>query len=255
MRIDRLLTSTIFIVLMLAACSSAAPAAVTDAPTTAPTLMLATNTLAPTTESTNTPVPVAQLQPFPKSNCCSGKTIEAGAYELPSWVGIPLTLEVGEGWQVVNEEAARLFMLGKGESIFNDPTQALVFIAIPNGNPQAILASIKNEKGLTPEDEITETTIAGFPGLQLNLSAKPNPGYEGDKGAEIPPGVQFLPSVNKYFTQGFLWTTWTAESRLRFIVLNVDEHTLLIEIDSPPTEFGAFASAADQVLQTLALRR
>jgi len=174
---------------------------------------------------------------------------------MPSWVGIPLTMEVGEGWREINEEEALLFMLGKGRNSFGDPTQVLVFIAVPDGSPQAILTSIRNSPEVMAVSEMTEFTIAGFSGLQVDVSAKPNPGYEGDKEAEIPAGAQFLPSVNRYFTPGFLWTTWTAESHLRFIVLNVDEHMLLIEIESPPAEFEAFASEADQVLQTLKLRR
>jgi hypothetical protein len=164
-------------------------------------------------------------------------------------------MEIGEGWQVVNEKAARLFMLGKGESIFNDPTQALVFIAIPDGKPQAILSSIKNDPGLMAQGEIIETTLAGLPGLQLDFSARPNPGYEGDQQAEIPPGVQFLSSVGKYFAEGFFWTTWSAEARLRFIALDAGQHALLLQIDAPPAEFETFATEADQVLHTLRIGR
>jgi hypothetical protein len=42
---------------------------------------------------------------------------------------------------------------------------------------------------------------------------------------------------------------------MRFIVLDVGEHLLLIEIESPPAEFEAFANDANQVLETLSLRR
>jgi hypothetical protein len=209
----------------------------------------------PTPEPTETPIPASKFKSFPATKCCNGKTVEPGVYELPPWAGIPLTMEVGEGWRAVNDESALLFMLGKGRNEFNDPTQALVFITVPNENLEAVLTSIMRDPGLNPESEIGETTIARFPGLQLDFSAKPNPGYQGDKEAEILPGSQFLPSVNKYFTPGFIWTTWTAESRLRFIVLNVGEQGLLIEIDSPPDEFEVFASEAGQVLQTLELRR
>jgi hypothetical protein len=228
------------LMLILAACGSATPASPIDTPTTAPTL-------APTI----TPAPIPQFKSFPSASCCNGKPIEPGEYKLPSWLDIPLTMELGEGWQAVHDRAARLFMLGKGENIFHDPTQAFVFIAIPDGDPQAILSSIKNQKGLTPEGEITETTIAGFSGLQLDLSANPNPDYEGDKGAEIPAGVQFLPAVGRYFAQGFFWTTWSAESRLRFIALDVGNHLLLFQIDAPPAQFETFAEEANQVLQTL----
>jgi hypothetical protein len=164
-------------------------------------------------------------------------------------------MEVDETWREINEEKALVFMLGKGRNSFGDPTHALVFIAVPDGKPETILGPIRAERGLIPESEITETMIAGFAGLQVDLTAKPNPGYEGNKEAEIPPGVQFLPSVNKYFAEGFFWTTWSAEARLRFIALNVGEHVLLLQIDAPPAEFEAFAGEADQVIQTLKLRK
>jgi hypothetical protein len=214
------------------------------------------DTPAPTSESTNTSVPVSQFQSFPKVGCCRGKTIEQGEYELPSWLGIPLTLEVGDGWRVLNEKAALLFLLaGQGRNSLGDPSQVLVFIAVPDEDPQELLTSIKNSPELTFAGEISEVSIAGFAGLQVDASAKPNPGNEGNRGDGISPGSQFLPAVNKYFTEGFLWTTWTAEPRLRFMVLNVGEHVLLIEIESPPAEFEAFSSEADKVLQTLKLRR
>ncbi len=252
----RIIILNLVFILILAACSGALPATPTLVPTTLPTTIPATNTPAPTSEPTNTSVPVSQFQSFPGVGCCRGKTIEPGEYELPSWLGIPLTLEVGEGWRVMNEKAALLFLLaGQGRNSFGDPSQVMVFIAVPEGDPQAILTSIKNSPELTPTDEISEITIAGFSGLQLDASAKPNPENEGKRGDGIPPGAQSLPAVNKYFTEGFLWTTWTAEPRLRFIVLNVDEHVLLIEIESPPAEFEPFASEADRVLQTMKLRR
>jgi hypothetical protein len=243
------------LMLVLAACGSATSASPIDTPTAAPTPIPETHTPAPTLAPTDTLAPISQFQSFPGARCCNGASVEPGEYELPSWVGIPLTMQVGEGWQVVNEKAARLFMLGKGENIFKDPTQAFVFIAIPGANPQTILESIQRDKALTPGGEMTERTLAGFSGLQLDLSAKPNPDYEGDKEAEIPPGVQFLTSVGKYFAEGFFWTTWSAEARLRFIALNVGDHVLLFQIDAPPAEFESFAAEADQVLQTLELRK
>ncbi len=104
---------------------------------------------------------------------------------------------------------------------------------------------------MSPQGEIMETTVAGLPGLQLDLRANPNPDYKGVEQAEIPAGVQFLPGVNKYFAEGFMWTTWTAEAQLRFIALEIGEDVLLIEIESPPAEFDAFAGEAELALQTL----
>lgn len=237
--------------LILVACSNTTFVSPTDIPTTLPTRITPTEMPAATPEPTDTPVPVSQFQSFPRVGCCRGKTIEPGEYELPAWLGIPLALEVEEGWRVLNEEAALLFLVGKGRNSLGDPSQVLVFIAVPNGNPQAILTSIENAPELMPTSEMTETTIAGFSGWQFDASAKPNPGNEGNQGDGIPAGAQFLPAINKYFTEGFIWTTWTAEPRLRFIVLNVGEQTLLIEIESPPAEFETFINEADKVLQTL----
>jgi hypothetical protein len=256
---------SLVIILGMAGCS-ATPSAMTEAATMPPTSVppataAPTSTVAPIVESMDEPTarPISKTKSFPAARCCNGTPVEPGEYELPSWMGIALTMELGEGWQVVNEKDARLFMLGKGESIFNDPTQALVFIAIPKGDPQAILSSIRNDPGLTAQGEMSEITVAGasggLSGLQLDLFAKPNPDYEGDKDAEIPPGVQFLPSVGQYFAEGFFWTTWSAEAHLRFIVLDLGEHVLLLQMDSQPAEFEAFASEAEQVLQTLKVRR
>jgi hypothetical protein len=252
----RIITLNLILMLILVSCNTTTLESAANVPTTLPTPIPPTDAPAATSTPIDTPLPVSRFQSFPGVGCCRGKTIEPGEYELPSWLGIPLTLEVGDGWRVLNEEAALMFLLaGQGRNSLGDPSQVLAFIAVPDGDPQAVLTSIKNSPELTPAGEISESTIAGFPGLQVEASAKPNPGNEGNRSDGIPPGVQSLPAVNKYFTEGFLWTTWTAESRLRFIVLNVDEHMLLIEIESPPAEFEAFVSESDEVLQTLNVRR
>jgi len=257
MMITRTVIANLAFVLMIVSCQGT-PVTVTAVPTTTPTAIppIASQTPAPISEPTDTPGSVSQFQSFPGAGCCSARTIEAGIYDLPPWLDIPLMVEVGEGWGVLNEKAALLFLLaGQGRNEFNDPSQVLVFMSVPDEDLQAILTPIRNSPELTPQSEIVETTIAGFSGLQFDASAKPNPEYEGDRDADIPPGVQFLPAVNKYFTSGFLWTTWTAEPRLRFIALDVGEHVLLLEIESPPAEFEVFASEADKVLQTLKLWR
>ncbi len=251
----RIVIANLAFVLMIVSCQGT-PVPATAASTTTLISILQTNTPAPTSAPTDTPALVSQFQSFPGAGCCSARAIEAGIYELPSWLGIPLTVEVGEGWGVLHEKAALLFLLaGKGRNEFNDPSQILVFMSVPDEDLQAILTPIWNSPELTSQNEITETTIAGFSGWQFDASAKPNPEFEGNQSADIPSGVQFLPAVNKYFTPGFLWTTWTAEPHLRFIALNMDGQVLLLQIESPPAEFEAFASEADKVLQTLNLPR
>jgi hypothetical protein len=244
-------------VLIVVACNTV-PASVTAVPTTMPTSIPPTNPPTnpptPTSEPTNTSLPESQFQSFPGVSCCRGQAVDPGAYKAPAWLDIPLTMEVGDGWRVLNEQAARLFLLaGKGRNEFNDPSQVLVFITIPDEDTQVVLASIRNSPELTLVSEITETTIAGFSGWQFDASAKPNPGNEGSLENSIPPGSQSLPAVAKYFAPGFLWTTWTAEPRMRFLALNTGEQVLLLVIESPPEEFEAFAGESNQVLQTLEL--
>jgi hypothetical protein len=248
-------TLTMVLVLIAAGCSSPVAAPAGEEPTITP----ASTTAKPTTvltsiTPTNTTEPVSQFQSFPGVGCCRGKIIEPGEYQLPTWLGIPLTLDVGEGWRVMNEEQALLFLLaGQGRNSFGDPSQVLVFIAIPDGDPQQVLTPIRNSPELISVGELSETTIAGFSGWQFDAMVKANPGNEGSPENGIPPGAQSLPAINKYFTPGFLWTTWTAEPRLRFIALNVGQQGLLLEIESPPAEFEAFVSESAQVLQTLEL--
>jgi hypothetical protein len=163
-------------------------------------------------------------------------------------------MDVEEGWGVLNEERARLFLLaGQGRNEFNDPSQVLVFIAIPDEDPQVVLTPIRNSPQLTSVTEITETTIAGLSGWQFEALARPNPENEGSRQDGIPPGSQYLPEIGKYFTPGFLWTTWTAEPRMQFIALDAGGYILLAQIESPPAEFEAFADEAKQLLQTLEL--
>jgi hypothetical protein len=221
--------------------SIASPAIVTLAPTATP-------------GSTATPATGPSLGSFASAPCCNGLVVAPGRYELPAWMDLPLSLEVGDEWRVVNDKRAGLFMLGRGRNEFQDPTHTLVLIPTPDTTPDSVLAPIAIDPALVAGDPPVATTVAGFAGLQLDRSAKPNPGYTGSPHDEIPPGVQHLPSVRKWFATGFFWTTWSVESRLRFIALAIGEQTLLVEIDVPPGELEGFLVEADAVLQSLELR-
>lgn len=215
--------------------------------TATPVLPMATTTL-----PTGTPTPDNQFLKFPSNLCCAGRTVQAGRYELPTWLDIPLSVEVGEGWRSINEKAAKLFTLGKGRNSLGDASQLLVFLAAPKvGSPQTLLQSVRNAPEYVASGETTPATIAGFSGLQSDAATKPNLKYEGDPEADIPPGVQILPSINRFFTPGFLWTTSSPEARLRLIALDVNGQTILIYLEAPPDEFDAFVGEATKLLQTM----
>jgi hypothetical protein len=106
---------------------------------------------------------------------------------------------------------------------------------------------------LTTLTEPVAVNIAGFPGLQLDSVANPNPSEQGDPQADIPPGVQHLPFFADYFAPGFSWTTFSPEAQVRTIALTVGDQTLLLYMEAPAEEFEQFAVDAEAILQTLEL--
>jgi hypothetical protein len=181
--------------------------------------------------------------------------LSPGEYAVPPWLGIPLAFDLGEGWRVLNEERALLFMLGRGENVQNNPSQLITFInaASDTASPETLIAGVQQMPELTTLTEPVEVNIGGFSGLQLDSVAKPNPAEEGDPAADIPPGIQYLPFFMNYFAPGFLWTTSSPEARVRTIALTVDDATMLLYMEAPPAEFEQFASDAEAILQTLEL--
>lgn len=201
----RIVIANLAFVLMIVSCQGT-PVAVTAVPTTTPTSIspAASQTPASTAEPTSTSELDSPVLSLPAANCCKARTVEAAEYELPAWLGLPLTIELVEGWEVLNKERARLFLLaGGGRNGFNDPSQVLVLIVIPDEDPQAILTSIQDSPDLTSVGEITETMIAGLSGWHFDAAAKPNPENEGSREESIPPGAQPLPAIGKYFAPGF----------------------------------------------------
>ena len=79
---------SIALVFVLSACSIT-PAPVIDAPTPVLPTNILPATENPVAPATDTPQPASRFQSFPGTNCCSARMIEAGVYELPSWLGIP----------------------------------------------------------------------------------------------------------------------------------------------------------------------
>lgn len=224
------------------------------APTPTPPLPTAAPTETappPTTEPTATPG--SRLLAIPAANCCRGRTLEPGQYAVPSWLGIPLAIELGEGWRVLNEERAGLLLLGRGQNAQNNPSQIITFINASGATaaPERIIAGAQGIPQLTPLGEPISVAIAGFPGWQLDSVAKANPEERGDPAADIPPGIQYLPFYQQYFAPGFLWTTSTPEARVRTAAVRIGEQTLLLYMEAPAAEFDPFIADVDALLWTL----
>ncbi|MBP8947537.1 MAG: hypothetical protein KBG73_01770 [Candidatus Promineofilum sp.] len=233
--------------------TAAATVAPTPAPSPAPVDTVATTASAPPPRQQLVMMPEAPLLPFPTAHCCRGKTLESGQYAVPSWLGISLALDLGEGWRVLNEERARLLLIGRGQNAQNNPSQIITFINATGATdaPESIIAAVQGIKQLTPLGEPVSVAIAGFPGWQLDLIANPNPEEKGDASADIPPGIQYLPYFQRYFTPGFLWATSTPEARVRVAAVKVREQILLLYMEAPAAEFDQFLAGADTILWTL----
>jgi hypothetical protein len=233
---------------------SIAPTKVPSTDTPAPTAVTQTNTPLPTQGSSDSATPGVTLLKIPPVNCCRGRALKAGTYEVPPWLGIPLTVELGEDWVVLNEKAALLFLIGRGQNVQNNPSQMIVFQNVTDKTtPEALIGSVQQAPELTASTEPISVTVAGFAGLQLDSTAKPNPSFEGSKEADIPPRVQFLPVFTQYFSPGFTWITSSPEARVRTVVVTVDNQTLLLYLEAPPNEFDQFAADSDSILQSLEL--
>lgn len=236
--------------------ATAVPATATLAPTPteAPPTAAPTETPLPPT-ATATAVPEPAFRTVPSVDCCRGRTLSAGRYALPSWLGLPLTVDVPDGWKALNEERALLFALGRGQNVQNNPSELLVFMnatqATPTANPERVIAGVQGSPELSALGEPGSVTIAGFPGVQWDAAALPNPDYAGDVSADIPPGVQFLPAIEQYFAPGFAWTTSSPEAVVRTIALQVGDQTLVIYAEAPPDTFETFAADVEAILKTL----
>lgn len=265
------------VTILLAACGSAATPEASSTAVPAPTETRAaltlpppanTPALAPVNTATAAPVttstpaqtatrdatPGAAVLRIPPVNCCRGQALKPGTYAFPAWHPHALTVRVGEGWKVLNEKAALLFLLGRGENVQQNPSQLIVLLDVTDKTTlQGLADALQHAPQLTPLGEPVHVTVAGFSGVQLDLDTKPNPSYQGDRAQDIPPGVQFLPVIQQYFTPGFLWTTSTPEAHIRAIMLTVQDKTLLVYLEAPPDEFEQFAADADTLLQSLAL--
>ncbi len=231
--------------------AAATPSAnTTTAPTAAPTTT-AERTIAPTPAAT--PEATPPWISFPGVSCCRGRDVEAGLYRLPGYLDLDLTLDLPTGWRVLNEQRARLFMLGRGENELGNPSEITLIAnaTAVDGTAQAAIDAISGAEELTQIGDTTEANLAGFTGLQVNLRAKPNPAYEGDPEADIPAGVQPISEVERYFEPGFRWTTATPDARLRLMAFEVGDQVMLVYLEAPPTAFDALASDATEMLDSL----
>ena len=188
---------------------------------------------------------------FPSVGCCTGAEVVPGRYAFPAWFDIPLAIDVPSGWRVLNEPGAGLFMLGRGENELGTPNEIVLFLdATDAGTGQQLIDGILNVPQLAG-GEASPLSLADFDGWQGGTNALSNPEFEGDPAADIPAGVQPLPSIERFLTEGFTWTTSTPEAELFLSTVDVVDRRLLIYLEAPPGDMDAFAADAIPMLESL----
>lgn len=231
------------IVFVLTACTPAPAAPTAVLPPTRPTAI-----------ETATPEPteaVPTLKEFPPAACCRGESLSAGTYRLPSWLGLGLSIEVPSGWRVIHEDVVNVFSLARGKNNLGDVAEWLAFFVLEEDEPaEQFQQDLLAMDGFTFGEPV-EVTIAGFSGWQVDAQALPNPDFDGEPEAGIPPGTQILPVIEDYFVGGFNWTTSTIESRIRIIYLATDGAGLVVYFEAPQSNFDASVLEAMQILDTL----
>lgn len=206
----------------------------------------------PAASETASPAPGPAILNFPIAGCCQGRVISAGLYRLPAWLELPLTIEVTEGWRVMNEQSALLFTLARGENELGNPSELIVFIDASTTG-KALLAQFAGEPAITALGDPAPAELAGFAGQQQDFAVLANPDYAGNPQDDIPPGVQFIDVVEQFFAPGFIWTTSTPEAQLRFITVDIGDALLFVYLESTPTGFETFVADAGEMLETLAI--
>jgi hypothetical protein len=164
-----------------------------------------------------------------------------------------MSMQIGEGWKVMNELEALLFAIVRGKTETLDlPSELIVFLDASSAETvEALMQQFREEESITPDGAATEANLAGFAGLQQDFSVLPNPGNPGSPADDIPPGVRFLTVMSQFFTPGFTWISSTPEAHLRVIGVDTGDSLLLVTLEAPPDDFEQLVADADEILQTL----
>ena len=222
---------------LLGACAAAPsarppePAALVTAPSSVPEATEATAT------PTSAPEPSATApgpDQFPLGRCCRGNELEAGTYGLPFRLRLDVSVEIPAGWRIIREDEVSVLALVRGTNVLGDASEYLAFFVLDDDEPAAAFQQSVLEMGAF---EIVsgpaDVTITGIDGWQVDLAATPNPDNVGDAGSGIPPGTQVVTAIQDAFTEGFAWTTASAEARVTILTLRIDGRDAVIYIEAP----------------------
>lgn len=210
--------------------------------------------------SAGSTVESASAQPTPAGEqvtagpCCAGFALDPGRYATPGWFAIPLSLEVGTDWRAFRIDKNLALSFVRGSNAVGNSSQWLSLFAPANDEVDAFLADLTATPLLTFGDP-TPIEIAGVLGNYIDVQTAPNPDEPGS--AQRMPGTVDIHAMYHLHSRGitdFTWYTESAEARLRFIFVEIGDHTLILYLEAPPAEFDAYLELVDSVLTTIQIK-
>jgi len=197
--------------------------------------------------TTTTAATTATLPPLPGARCCTGVSVDPGRYLLPDRFAPLTSIDVPDGWTIVNEARGRYLAFGRGANVLGMPSQLVMLLAGPAAEHANLADDISSSPELGIRNDST-STASGVTARQLDAVAHPNPGYAGSPGADIAAGTQRLTALGPLVAGGFGLTTSTPAARLRFVLRQHGEVLFVAVIEAPAPEFDAFSAAADELV-------
>lgn len=202
----------------------------------------------PTDETSPTP-PVREATTFSIGGFPGGIDLEPGTYRPHPGFDVQFTVDLGEGWRSIRDDAFGVISLVTGgtNSIGHATHWLSFFPAPPDVTTRDLLDRIDSQPKIMP-GRPSEVTVGGISGTQVDARARPNPSEAGDDETE--PGTVPVGVATDLIVGGF-WSSETVGARFRFIVLDVGEQPLLVYLEAPSEDFNTFVADVEEALGAL----
>lgn len=163
----------------------------------------------------------------------------AGFFRAPEWFSVAFTFGTAEAYRGIGESLTDSSIFGIAQGSKSLPQRQLLFWAsVPGFTADDFFAELRETPNLEIGDETT-ATVAGFDARVVDASASK------------PASIAALGALVDVPTS---WDTNSPEVRLRLMVLEIGERTLVIYIEAPSAHFDNFIQSADKVLATVQFR-
>lgn len=208
-----------------------------------------TATVSPTEDPNATPI---VLREFNNSQgCCAGNVFPDGAYRIPAFLNVSVSIEKTDYWRYLSLENRNVFAIVRGTNAYGDADEWMTFVVLKTGVTeeefQAVLLAMPEWNVISGP---TDVTVGAFSGWQIDGQAKPNPNMIENPHEGVVAGTQEFTLLEDYFETPY-WFTSTPEAFTRIIALHVGTHLLVIGLESDPERWEPFLADTRPLLDSL----